>query len=243
MCLPGLLREAAGGMRERVWCELGERYGLLPDDPTTWRVERPSGLKALRRSGAFDALCRAPLTDLYDELLGEGAWLEPEHPGVPLITFPRRAPWDVPSAGWHLDLPPTGKARPLPVVRLLALVERVEAQAGGTLVLAGSHRLLERCVAAADRRRRHSASMRRVLGKADPWLAGLFSSDDTADRVQRFMVDGTVVDGVPLRVVELTGEPGDVFLMHPWLFHAGAPNCGRLPRMMVTHTVQRRSAP
>jgi hypothetical protein len=49
-------------------------------------------------------------------------------------------------------------------------------------------------------------------------LATLTSSD-----IQRFERDGyvvvmdreTIVDGVPLRVVELTGEPGDMVFCHP----------------------------
>jgi ectoine hydroxylase-related dioxygenase (phytanoyl-CoA dioxygenase family) len=51
------------------------------------------------------------------------------------------------------------------------------------------------------------------------------------------MIDGTVVDGVPLRVVELTGEPGDVVLMHSDCFHAAAPNRLAEPRMMLTDMI------
>jgi ectoine hydroxylase-related dioxygenase (phytanoyl-CoA dioxygenase family) len=47
-------------------------------------------------------------------------------------------------------------------------------------------------------------------------------------------LDRTAVDGVPVRIVELTGEPGDVVFLHPHLFHAPAPNHGRTPRLMVT---------
>jgi hypothetical protein len=38
------------------------------------------------------------------------------------------------------------------------------------------------------------------------------------------MEQGAAVSGVPVRVVELTGQPGDVVFMHPHLFHAAAPN-------------------
>jgi hypothetical protein len=53
---------------------------------------------------------------------------------------------------------------------------------------------------------------------------------------------GAVLDGVPLRVAELLGEPGDVTLMHPWAFHAPSANCGTGPRMMVSHSLFRRSS-
>ena len=61
--------------------------------------------------------------------------------------------------------------------------------------------------------------------------------DDDGDRIQRYMNDGTIIDGVPLRVVELTGEPGDVIVMHSDTFHAAAPNRLTEPRMMLTEMI------
>lgn len=56
-----------------------------------------------------------------------------------------------------------------------------------------------------------------------PWLRGQWmAGDNDGDRIQRCMNDDTVIDGVPLRVVELTGEPGDVVLMHPPTHSPGA---------------------
>ena len=51
-----------------------------------------------------------------------------------------------------------------------------------------------------------------------------------ADRIAAFMDGETVVDGVPLRVVELTGEPGDMVFCHPAMVHCRAPNRGTYPR-------------
>ena len=46
-----------------------------------------------------------------------------------------------------------------------------------------------------------------------------------ADRIAAFMEGETMVDGVPLRVVELTGEPGDmVSAIPPW--STAAPRTG-----------------
>jgi hypothetical protein len=45
-----------------------------------------------------------------------------------------------------------------------------------------------------------------------------------------FMDRETLVEGVPLRVVELTGEPGDMVFCHPIMVHCGAPNRGVRPR-------------
>ena len=72
---------------------------------------------------------------------------------------------------------------------------------------------------------------------AHPWLRGLWKPGDHGDRIQRYMNDGTIIDGGPLRVVELTGEPGDVILMHADAFHAAAPNRLTEPRMMLTEMI------
>lgn len=34
-----------------------------------------------------------------------------------------------------------------------------------------------------------------------------------------------VIDGVPVRVVEMTGGPGDAVLWHPALYHSRSFNC------------------
>jgi hypothetical protein len=65
-------------------------------------------------------------------------------------------------------------------------------------------------------------------------LTGLAPSP--ADRVGAFMDRETVVDGVPLRVVELTGEPGDMVFCHPVMVHCVAPNRGARPRFMRIKT-------
>jgi len=42
------------------------------------------------------------------------------------------------------------------------------------------------------------------------------------------------VQGVDQEVVELVGEPGDVYLMDIRLLHTRCPNTLRRPRMMIT---------
>jgi hypothetical protein len=51
------------------------------------------------------------------------------------------------------------------------------------------------------------------------------------------MSEGGVVDGVPVRVCEMLGEPGDVILMDPLMLHATTPNVRETPRMMLTEWV------
>jgi ectoine hydroxylase-related dioxygenase (phytanoyl-CoA dioxygenase family) len=57
-----------------------------------------------------------------------------------------------------------------------------------------------------------------------------------ADQIAAFMDAGTLVEGIPLRVVELTGEPGDMVFCHPVMVHCAAPNRDARPRFMRIKT-------
>jgi ectoine hydroxylase-related dioxygenase (phytanoyl-CoA dioxygenase family) len=85
----------------------------------------------------------------------------------------------------------------------------------------------------------HPSRVRQVLGE-QPWLRELWeppTSSTAEQRIHRFMTDGTRIGDVDMRVVELTGRPGDAFVMHCDTFHAAAPNCHDEPRMMATNIV------
>ena len=47
------------------------------------------------------------------------------------------------------------------------------------------------------------------------------------------MTDGCVSASIPLRIVELTGEPGDVVLMDPRCLHAPSANASAHARFVV----------
>jgi hypothetical protein len=49
------------------------------------------------------------------------------------------------------------------------------------------------------------------------------------------------IDGDRVAVRELTGDAGDVVLMHPRTLHAPAPNAGAEPRMMLVEIVGRQT--
>jgi len=52
----------------------------------------------------------------------------------------------------------------------------------------------------------------------------------------RTMITETSQPICPLRVVELTGEPGDMVFCHPLMVHCKAPNRGTRPRFMRIKT-------
>jgi ectoine hydroxylase-related dioxygenase (phytanoyl-CoA dioxygenase family) len=105
-------------------------------------------------------------------------------------------------------------------------------------VLTGSHRLVTQYIAGSGEAP-HPSKLRPVLGE-QPWLRDLWepSAPSTAEqRIHRYLTNGTRIGDVDLRVVELTGQAGDAFVMHCDTLHAAAPNCQDKPRMMATTIV------
>jgi hypothetical protein len=229
---------AAQQMTTRIWEVLERMHGVRRDDAHSWNIPQPTGFQSLTRAGVFDAIASAALCEDVDQLLD--AWDRPKHWGAPLVTFPdATAEWDVPATQWHLDFPARGALRPLPGIRVLAFIDDVAPRSGGTLALAGSHRLVEALMTAGLARGGHSTEVRDALAERHEWLRQLWSTHDAADRIDRFMQKGTTSDGQAVRVVELSGSPGDVVLLHPRLFHAPSRNVGAKPRLMVSQSLFR----
>jgi hypothetical protein len=224
----------AARMCERLWDALARQHGMLRDAPQTWTVRQPAQLAKLRKSGAFAALGSRALCEVIDVILGGSSWPRPPDWASPLVTFPQPGEWNVPHRQWHIDFPVHGAVGLTLGIRVLAFVAPAEPRGGGTAIVSGSHRLVANIAKEmpADQGGR-SPAVRDALRRTHPWMRALLSPGEARERIRRFMEDGAVVDGVSIRVVELTGAPGDAVLLHPWLMHAPAPNCGTTPRMMV----------
>jgi hypothetical protein len=209
-------------MRAAVWRKLDARSD---------RAARPSKLTA--RDGEFDAVGSPAVRALLDDLLGQ--WDEPARWGLPLVAFHTgQAVWDVPHENWHIDL--GGLPGEYSLARFFVILEPSRPGGGGTGYVAGSHRLFA-AIAEREGRFRSSGEARRKLIANAPWFGELSSTRPGEDRIQRFMHDGAEADGVPVRVCEMLGEPGDVILMHPLMLHAPMPNVLQTPRMMLTQFV------
>jgi hypothetical protein len=235
--LPAAIAQAATqAMRAVLWRELERTRGMREGDPGSWRESRPAGLQRLAKRGAFGAMASPALREALDAVFAPDGWDEPPCWGQPLLCFPQRAAWDVPHLAWHLDFPGTPE-HSFPAVRVFALLSDVAPGGGGTVVVAGSHRLVERLARRAGAPLR-SAEARAQLATEHPWLAAL-AERDGADRAQRFLRDGATVCGVRLRVLELCGRSGDVVLMRADALHAAAPNAGTSPKLVVAQFVTR----
>jgi hypothetical protein len=228
------------GMEKTVWDGLS-RYGFTSDDPATWdrRLLTTGGffgkLTKFGKSGVFASIATATTAKTISSAFGDDNWHTRGPWGQPLITFPTPAPWVLPHS-FHVDFPP--RATPaMPALRMFAYLSSVDSQGGGTLVIAGSHRL----VVAGEGER--SPQIKACLARHSEWFRDLWRPSAGDDRVARFMVEGATVDGIDVRVVELTGQPGDLVVWHPALIHGGSPNCRSRPRFMLTHTALRGPAP
>ncbi len=101
---------------------------------------------------------------------------------------------------------------------MVSFIGSVAPGSGGTLILSGSPRLLiqqERRIPASQRGGSGTSLWER-FHRSHPWLMALTGlAPSPADRTAAFMDGETTVEDVPLRVVELTGEPGDMVFCHP----------------------------
>ena len=198
-----------------------------------WLAERPAGLRELTKTGVFDAAAAESVEIALAEIYGPGRYPRPRNGGRAMVThMVSDAPWDVPADGWHDDSWPDPNSQEPHGITVFTVLAPLRPQGGGALILAGSYRLLGTEIASRVGKRRLPA-VRKELGQRHPWLAELWGATGSGVRRQRFMEEGAVLDGVPVRVVELTGEPGDVFVMRVDTFHTVAPNCLDESRMML----------
>ena len=110
---------------------------------------------------------------------------------------------------------------------MISFFSEVSAGGGGTVIVEGSHRLLKKFYEALNEEERQLGhrKLRKKLLAWDPWLRRLGGIEPTPTERNRYLMDEpTEVHGVPVRVVELTGSPGDAFVCHPLTLHATSEN-------------------
>jgi hypothetical protein len=225
-------------MERRWWQELEDARGIRRYDRSTWRPI-PGDLKAAKRDPMQARILTERVRGVFDDLLGKGAWSPPRNWGRSLVTFPEPGSWQVPTGHWHWDNPCEPHLDHPRGLFVVSFIGSVAPRGGGTLILSGSPRLLiqqERRIPASRRDDSIAMSWDR-LHRSHPWLMALTGqAPSPADRIAAFMDRETIVDGVPLRVVELTGEPGDMVFCHPVMVHCVGPNRGTRPRFMRIKT-------
>ncbi len=196
----------ATAMRNAMWHHAEHQAGLRAADPTTWADSPVLNWQALSRDPVFRPLVDSrAVRDALDVIFGAGGWRRPRPGAQILFSLPESGPWVLPD-GWHIDCGFEDATWPVPSVKLFALVGEVGPQDGGTMVLPGTHRLVDRYRATLPAQVGAGKENWLAFMRHHPWLARLLDGADLPDH-GRSLVGGTgEIDGVPVQVVELTGR-------------------------------------
>ncbi|MEN4476412.1 phytanoyl-CoA dioxygenase family protein [Mycolicibacterium cosmeticum] len=185
---------------------LWQRLGLAADRPERW-TDSVVWTSDLSGAGPFHELTRPPgLSAALDAVLGAGRWVPRGSLGNIVIRFP--LPSDVDDRGWHLDL-----NTPLPDGSWA-----VSRQPHTVLVLT----LLSE-VGPDDAPTRIRVGSHRDV----PAVLG----DDPLDAVTAGRRADAASAGRP--IAHATGQPGDMYLLHPFTVHAADRHRGHTPRFMA----------
>ena len=185
---------------------LWRQIGLSPDEPSGWT--RPVVWAAdLTGEGPFGQIMASPLLhEALDLLTGPGGWVPREALGNIPIRFPKVAPAD--DRGWHIDataLKPDGGWG-------------VSGRPQAMLMLV----LLSEVGPDDAPTRIRVGSQRDVATVLDEGVVDVHVAGPLVDRASR---------GRP--VAYAAGDPGDVFLVHPFTVHAAQEHHGTRPRFMA----------
>lgn len=139
-------REVAAAMRDAVWNAWGDVYGARRDDSSTWAgVHRWRAIKAAKRHPSFREILGDQLRAFADLALGPG-WSTSNGFGEVLASVPDAPRWHLPSRRWHSDYGYDVSMEPLAALRVFAVFGAVRPGGGGTLLVEGSHRMVDRFV-------------------------------------------------------------------------------------------------
>ncbi|MCB0086930.1 MAG: phytanoyl-CoA dioxygenase family protein [Caldilineaceae bacterium] len=233
--LDGFLPQDKVAAAQEFIFRLAEKEGLWHKG--VWQVEqmpnRPLFTKPMTKA-ELNILMTPELLAAID-ILVDGRAVEDAALKQPSLLFtpPQETEWTVPANVWHLDIPR------LPIAGLLGVqvftfLDTVIPRGGGTLVVTGSHRLLN-----STGKYIRSQDVKKLL-KKEAYFRDLMSKN--MPNRQRFLTIPGKVGDVELCVVELHGEPGDVFLMDLRMLHTLSPNTASIPRLMVTERYRLKSA-
>jgi len=229
-------------MRELLSEKEREKYGRDFLNPDTWYASNKTGMRLEDEQHASPYYHRieAQLTTLLQIVFGSGIWRSSGVArGMCRVPVSDRAetPWTVTHTTWHTDEGTVAQQLLPTVIAVWVFLGSITHQGGGTLMLAGSTRELRRL--ANEEGATHSNSVTHTRAKAmlaqqDPWCDELFTKPKggRADRIKRFLEE--VSPSLQLKVVENTGEAGDVVLFDPRIFHAEiSRNVSEMPRMIM----------
>lgn len=237
--LPGVVpADEVRAMRDCVWDALRELGGLVDlHGALRPRPGTEHEMAEVVQGPVFDGL-EPRLAGALDQVFGAAGWVPATGVwrGVALPNLPGAGGrWTVPDTHWHVDEPASWGRVQARSMAAFVFLDRVVAGGGTTVVMTGSPRRLRALAAdlAPDRPLTLEESTL-GLARVEPWVHELLAPGVDADaRRRRLLIDGCVSASIPLRIAELTGEPGDVTLMDLRCLHAPSANTSGLARIVV----------
>lgn len=185
---------------------LWRQLGLSPDEPDAWSAP-VRWASDLTGQGPFGELARSSaLAAALDVICGTGGWQPRGSLGNIPVRFPVSPPAD--DRGWHIDA-------------------NTPQPDGSWAVTGRPHTVLLLTllseIGPADAPTRIRAGSHRDVARV--------LADDPVDFAEMGrLVDDTSAGRV---VVHATGEPGDMYVVHPFTAHAADEHCGSAPRFMA----------
>ncbi|MDA0990134.1 MAG: phytanoyl-CoA dioxygenase family protein [Verrucomicrobia bacterium] len=206
--LPGAFAaETAAAICDRIWQRLASVHAVNVTAPQTW-TKPVVHLQETLTGQPFTDVWTPRLRAGANQLIGHRSATFSDSLGWWPVSFPGfdSPPWQPPETGWHVDGQQFHHHPTSPDQALLTLLihTRIEPGDGGTAIVPGSHKVVAH-----------------ILANAEP--EGL----DVHELARR------AVAAVPRdRVVEAIGQPGDAYLMHPFMLHARSVNTGSRVRVI-----------
>lgn len=185
---------------------LWESLDLPADDPRAW-TEPVRWVSDLTGQGPFGELARsARLAAALDAICGVGGWQPRGSLGNIPVRFPASPPAD--DRGWHIDAN--------------------TPQPDGSWAVTGRPHTVLLLTLLSDVGRDDAPTRIRAGSHRD--VARVLGPEPL-----ELMEMGRVVDGVSAErpVVYAIGEPGDMYVVHPFTVHAADEHRGRTPRFMA----------
>ncbi|HUN34259.1 MAG TPA: phytanoyl-CoA dioxygenase [Trebonia sp.] len=197
---------AARGAADAARDLLWRKIGLSPFDSASW--DQPVVWASdLTGEGPFGEIIRSePLAGALDEICGPGGWVPRGQLGMVPVRFPRLPPAD--DRGWHVD----------------ASIR----QPDGSYLCGGSPETLLLLTLLSEVGPSDAPTRIRVGSQRD-------AAAVMAGRALSGFEAGPLVDAASAHrpVTYATGQPGDMYLLHPLTVHAADEHRGREPRFMA----------
>lgn len=205
------------------------------------------------RSAWWDHVMTERLCAAMNDACGPGQWLLSRGVGEWPVTFPglQMRRWRAPpsnASSWHVDGKRGGHCISRPRIGLLPILlfSRVRPGEGGTVVRRGSHRAVARALAAheAAQQRGEEGDLefyelrKRALAMLDHVQAAT-GAEAALQTEQAHVARPTDLWAPAPDAVEVSGEPGDVALIHPFALHSRSENASDEPRFITNIMVRR----